>query len=311
MPTNRKVIISCAITGAIHTPSMSPYLPVTPEDIATAAIEAAEAGAAVVHLHARNPADGNPASDPKLYREILSRIKAESDVVANITTGGALHTPVEVRLQPALAMQPELCSLNMGSMNFGLFSQLAKYDKWEYDWEQEYLEKTHDFVLKNTFKDIEYFITHLGEGCGTRFEYECYDVGHLYTLAHFLDRKRVQPPLFVQTIFGVLGGIGPEVDNLLFMRRTADRLFGNAYEWSVLGAGRHQLGLTITGANLGSHVRVGLEDSLYIAKGKLAKSNAEQVRKIRMMIENLSLDIASPDEARNLLKLKGADKVAF
>jgi len=306
-----KVIITCAVTGSIHTPTMSPYLPITPDEIAVEAIAAAEAGASILHLHARDPRDGRPTPDPAVFMAFLPRIKQATDAVINITTGGGHGMTVADRLAAPLKAQPEMCSLNMGSMNFGLFPMLDRYDSFKHDWEPAYLEASRDFIFRNTFKDIETILRDLGEGCGTRFEFECYDVGHLYTLAHFLDRKLVRPPLFVQTIFGILGGIGADPENVVFMRRTADRLFGDAYQWSVLAAGRHQMGLGTLGAVMGGNVRVGLEDSLYAGKGRLARSNAEQVTKMRTILENLSLEIATPAEARSLLDLKGGDQVAF
>ena len=311
MAGDKKVIITCAVTGSIHTPSMSPHLPITPDEIAQAAIAAAEAGAAVLHLHARDPKDGRPTPDPAVFMEFLPRIKQSCDGIINITTGGGAGMSVDERLAAPLAAEPELCSLNMGSMNFGLFPMLDKMRDFEHDWERRHLEGSRDFIFKNTFADIERLLRDLGEGCGTRFEFECYDVGHLYTLAHFLDRGLAKPPLFVQTIFGILGGIGAEPDNLLFMKRTADRLFGDDYEWSILAAGRHQMGFATMGAMMGGNVRVGLEDSLYIAKGKLAESNAQQVTKIRRILEDLSLEIATPAEARERLGLKGGDRVGF
>ncbi len=306
-----KVIITCAITGSIHTPSMSAHLPVTPDQIADQAIEAAEAGAAILHLHAREPQDGRPSPDPDLFMAFLPRIKQATDAVVNVTTGGGQNMTVDERIGAALRAQPEMCSLNMGTMNFGLFPALARNGDWKYDWEPAFLEASRDFVFRNTFKDIEHILAEVGEGCGTRFEFECYDVGHLYTLSHFLERGLVRPPLFVQFVFGVLGGIGADVDNLAFMKRTADKLLGEAYRFSVLAAGRHQMPLCATALAMGGNVRVGLEDSLYIAKGKLAASNAEQVRKIRAIAESLSLDVATPAEARAALDLKGGDRVAF
>ncbi len=311
MPVNRKVIITCAVTGAIHTPTMSPHLPITPSEIAENAIEAAEAGATILHLHARDPRDGRPTPDPDVFMQFLPRIKQATDAVINITTGGGHNMTVQERLEAPLRTKPEMCSLNMGSMNFGLFHIAEKYKEWEYAWEPEYLEMTRDFIFKNTFKDIEFILEELGKGCGTRFEFECYDVGHLYTLAHFLDQGLVKPPLFVQTIFGILGGIGPDPENLVHMKRIADKLFGSDYQWSILAAGRFQMGFVTTGALMGGNVRVGLEDSLYLGKGQLARNNAEQVRKIRSILELLSLEIATPDEARDVLQLKGGDNVAF
>lgn len=307
----RKVIITCAVTGAIHTPSMSPHLPVTPDQIATEAIAAAEAGAAIVHLHARDPLNGRPTPDPDVFLQFLPAIKANSNVVINITTGGAQGMAIEERLRGPLRLKPEMSSLNMGSMNFALYPMLNRYKEWQHDWEPGYLEASRDYIFRNTFTDIEFILEKLGKGCGTRFEFECYDVGHLYNLAHMIDRGLVEPPFFVQTIFGILGGIGPEAENLLHMRRTADKLFGSDYEWSILGAGRHQMNLVTMGAIMGGNVRVGLEDSLYLGKGKLAQSNAEQVRKIRTILNELSLETATPDEARQLLKLKGPENVAF
>ena len=306
-----KVIISCAVTGAIHTPTMSPHLPVTPAQIAEQSLEAAQAGAAVLHLHARDPGNGRPTPDPQVFLQFLPQIKAGCDAVINITTGGGLGMTVQERMAAALAARPELASLNMGSMNFGLFPMLQKYQQFQHAWEPEYLEMTRDFIFTNTFKSIETILRDLGEGCGTRFEFECYDVGHLYNLAHFLDRKLVKPPLFVQMIFGILGGIGPQPDNLVHMKSVADRLFGGSYLFSTLAAGRHQMPMITMGAIMGGSVRVGLEDSLYIGKAKLAVSNAEQVRNIRAILERLSLEIATPSEARAMLGLKGGSNVGF
>ena len=305
-----KVIITCAVTGAIHTPSMSPHLPVTPEEIAEAAIGAAEAGAAIVHLHARNPKDGKPTQDPKMFMKFLPTIVAKSNVVINLTTGGAPTMGVEERLQPALQLKPEVASLNMGSMNFGLYEMLNRFKDFKYDWEKPYLETSDDRIFKNTFKDI----AHILESCGnnnTRFEIECYDIGHLYTAAHFLDRGLIKPPLLIQSVFGIRGGIGPHPEDVMHMRRTADRLFGDQYLWSVLGGGRSQMYVAVQSAVMGGNVRVGLEDSLWGGKGTLAKSNAEQVSKIRRILEELGLEIATPDDARTMLKLKGRDKVGF
>jgi uncharacterized protein (DUF849 family) len=306
----RPVIVTCAITGAIHTPSMSPYLPITPRQIADEAIAAARAGAAIVHLHARDPSDGRPTGDPALFREFLPAIRDGCDAVINITTGGGQNMSVDDRLACALACRPEMCSLNMGSMNFGLYPALARHTEFRYDWERPYLESSRSFIFRNTFADIEQILTRLGDD-GTRFEFECYDTGHLYTLAHLLDRRLVAAPLFTQFIFGILGGIGADADNLLHMRTLAHRLFGKDVEWSVLAAGRHQMGLATVGAVCGSNVRVGLEDSLYVSKGRLATSNADQVERIRRVLDDLSLDIATPDEARRRLALKGADQVGF
>jgi uncharacterized protein (DUF849 family) len=311
MAAAKKVIITCAVTGSIHTPTMSPHLPLTPDEIAAQAIEAAEAGASILHLHARDPKNGKPTPDPAVFMEFLPRIKQSTDAVVNITTGGGHGMTLQERLAAAVMARPEMTSLNMGSMNFGLFPMLDRPREWKHDWEPQMLENSRDFIFRNTFKDIEYILKELGEGAGVKFEYECYDVGHLYNLAHFLDRKLVTPPLFVQTIFGILGGIGADPDNLMHMKRTADKLFGDDYRWSVLAAGRHQLPFTTMAAVMGGNVRVGLEDSLYIGKGKLAASNAEQVRRIRSIIESLSMEVATPEEARAELALKGGDKVAF
>lgn len=306
----RKVIITCAITGSIHTPSMSPALPVTAEEIADAAVGAAEAGAAIIHLHARNPEDGRPDQRPEAFLPFLQRIKQRSDCVLNLTTGGAPWMKVEERVAPARKFRPEVASLNMGSMNFGLFPMLQRYKSFQHAWEPEALAASRDLVFKNTFADIEYALRELGDG-GTRFEFECYDIGHLYNLAHMLDRKIVEPPLFTQTIFGILGGIGAEHRNLMFMKETADRLFGKDYVWSVLAAGRNQMPFVTMAGMMGGNVRVGLEDSLWIGKGQAATSNAQQVAKIRRILEELSLEIASPAEAREMLKLKGGDLVGF
>lgn len=306
-----KVIISCAVTGSIHTPSMSPHLPITPNQIAHASIEAVEAGASVLHLHARDPETGRPSPDPALFMQFLPSIKQMTDAVVNITTGGGQGMTLDDRLAAALMASPELASLNMGSMNFGLFPALDRYKTFEHDWEPAYLESSRDWIFRNTFSDIEAILQRLGQAHGTKFEFECYDVGHLYTLAHFLDRKLVTPPLFVQSIFGVLGGQGADTENLIHAKRIADKLFGDDYRWSVMATGRHQLPFTTMAALNGANVRVGLEDSLYAGKGKLATSNAEQVRIIRSIVEQLSLEIATPAETRALLGLKGGDNVAF
>ena len=310
MTVARKVIITCAPTGAIHTPSMSPHLPVTPEKIADAAIAAAEAGAAVLHLHARDPEDGRPTQDPDVFRQFLPQIRANTDAVINITSGGSPHMTVDERLQPALQLQPELASLNMGSMNFGLYPMLNRFKSFKYDWERSHLENSRDLVFKNTFADIERILTACSAN-GTRFEFECYDISHLYNLAHFVDRGLVEPPLFVQSVMGILGGIGAHPDDLAHMRRTADRLFGDGYQWSVLGAGRNQMPIARQGAALGSNIRVGLEDSLWAGKGRLAESNAQQVAMARQILDELGLKIATPPEARRMLRLKGGDAVRF
>ena len=310
MASPRKVIITCAVTGAIHTPSMSPYLPVTPEEIADAAVAAAEAGAAIVHLHARDPKTGQPDQRPEAFTPFLSVIKQRSNCVINITTGGAPTMLVEERVKPAATFKPEVASLNMGSMNFGLFPMLNRFKEFKHDWERPYLEGSRDRIFRNTFADIEYILTTCAQN-GTRFEVECYDIGHLYTLAHFVDRGLIQPPLFVQSVFGILGGIGGHPEDVMQMKRTADRLFGDQYRWSVLGAGRNQMQIAAMAAAMGGNVRVGLEDSLWIGPGRLAESNAQQVRLARQIIEGLGLGVASSDEAREILALKGGDRVDF
>jgi uncharacterized protein (DUF849 family) len=307
----RKVIITCAVTGSIHTPSMSPYLPITPSEIAMEAIAAAEAGASILHLHARDPIDGRPTPDPAVFMDFLPRIKQSTDAVINITTGGANTMTLDDRLAAPLRTRPEMCSLNMGSMNFGTFPALAKYTSWKHEWEPAYLAASRGNIFKNTFEDIERILKDLGEGCGTRFEFECYDVGHLYTLAHYLDRGLVKPPLFVQTIFGILGGIGAEPENLQHMRRIADGLFGDQYAWSILAAGRHQMPFATMGVIMGGNIRVGLEDSLYAGRGELARSNVDQVSRMKTILEALSFDVATPAEARSLLQLKGTGDVGF
>ena len=307
----RKTIITCAVTGSIHTPTMSPHLPITPDEIARESIAAAEAGASIIHLHARDPKDGRPTPSPDVFMEFLPRIKQACDAVVNITTGGGHGMTVAERLAAPLRASPEMTSLNMGSMNFGLYPMLERYKEFRHDWERVHLENSRDFIFRNTFKDIETVLHELGDKHGTRFEFECYDVGHLYTLAHFLERGLVKPPLFVQTIFGILGGIGPHPEDVMHMRRTADRLFGDQYRWSVLAAGRHQMPILTMAATMGANVRVGLEDSLWLGRGQLAKSNADQVAKIRRIIEELSMEIATPDEARKMLALKGGDAVGF
>ena len=305
----RKVIITCAVTGAIHTPSMSPHLPVTAQEIADAAIGAAEAGAAIIHLHARDPKDGRPDQTPEAFTPFLRVIKQRSDCVVNITTGGAPGMTIQQRVQPAATHKPEVASLNMGSMNFGLFGMLNRFKEFKHQWERDYL-ANKDIIFRNTFGDIEHILTTCAEN-GTRFEFECYDTAHLYNLKYFLDRGLVKPPLFVQTVFGIQGGIGSHPEDVMHMKRTADRLFGDAYRWSVLGAGRAQLQVAAMAAAMGGNVRVGLEDSLWAGPGRLAESNAEQVRLARQIVEGLGLQIATPDEAREILSLKGGDKVAF
>lgn len=310
MARKTKAIISCAVTGGIHTPTMSDALPYHPDDIADQAVGAAEAGAAIVHLHARDPQVGKPTADPNVYLQFLPRIRERSDVVVNVTTGGGLGMTIEERLAGPLAAKPELASLNMGSMNFGLFPMADRYSKWKFEWEEPFLRQTDDFIFKNTFRDVERIFKMLGEH-GTRFECESYDVGHLYNLALFVDKGLIEPPIFVQTIFGILGGIGPDMRNVLFMKETADHLFGDDYVWSVLAAGKHQMSFCTQAAMMGGSVRVGLEDSLYIAKGTRATSNAEQVTKIKHILEQLSVETATPDEAREILQLKGKNNVGF
>ena len=310
MADTRKVIITCAVTGAIHTPSMSPHLPVTAAEIADAAIGAAEAGAAIVHLHARDPVTGRPDQTPEALAPFLQVIKQRSDCVINLTTGGAPYMTIEERVRPAAAFKPEVASLNMGSMNFGLFPMLNRFQDFKHEWERQHLENSRNLVFKNTFHDIEYILRTCAEN-GTRFEFECYDVSHLYSLAHFRDRGLVQPPLFVQTVFGILGGIGPHPEDVLHMKRTADRLFGSDYRWSVLGAGRNQMPIAAMAAAMGGNVRVGLEDSLWDGPGRLAESNAAQVMRVRLILEGLGLEVATPTEAREILSLKGGDQVGF
>ena len=305
-----KVIISCAITGSIHTPSMSPYLPVTASQIAESALGAAEAGAAIVHLHARNPDDGRPDQSPEAFEPFLKVIKQSSNVVVNLTTGGSPYMSVEERVRPAAVWQPEVASLNMGSMNFGLFPMLKRFKDFEYDWERKMLEDSHDLVFRNSFKDIRYALDTLNS-TGARYEFECYDTAHLHNLHYFWSEGLVQAPLFIQTCFGLLGGIGPHPEEVLHMKRTADRLFGDHYRWSVLGAGAAQMKVAAQAAAMGGHVRVGLEDSLWLGRGQLAQTNAAQVTRVRQIIEGLGLEIATPDEAREILQLKGGDRVGF
>jgi uncharacterized protein (DUF849 family) len=310
MAATRKVVITCAVTGAIHTPSMSPHLPVTPDEIIADSLAAAEAGAAILHLHARNPENGRPDQTPEAFARFLPRIKQQTNAVVNITSGGSPFMKVEERVKPAEVFKPEVASLNMGSINFGLFHLLDRYKEFKHPWEKEFLESTRDLVFRNSFKDIEYILKTCSNN-NTRFEFECYDIAHLYNLKHFLDRGLVKPPLFVQSVFGILGGIGTHPEDVMQMKRTADRLFGDQYRWSVLGAGSAQMRIAAMAAAMGGNVRVGLEDSLWAGPGRLATSNAEQVRIARSIIEGLGLAIASPDEARDILELKGADQVAF
>ena len=310
MAATRKVVITCAVTGAIHTPSMSPHLPVTPDEIIADSLAAAEAGAAILHLHARNPENGRPDQTPEAFARFLPRIKQQTNAVLNITSGGSPFMKVEERVKPAEVFKPEVASLNMGSINFALFHLLDRYKNFKHSWEPEFLESTRDLVFRNSFKDIEYILKTCS-GNDTRFEFECYDIAHLYNLKHFLDRGLVKPPLFVQSVFGILGGIGTHAEDVMQMKRTADRLFGDQYRWSVLGAGSAQMRIAAMAAAMGGNVRVGLEDSLWAGPGRLATSNAEQVRIARSIIEGLGLAVATPDEARGILALKGADQVAF
>lgn len=305
-----KVIISCAVTGAIHTPSMSPFLPVTPEEIAESSIEAARAGAAIIHLHARDPVTGRPDQRPEAFRPFLEKIAQGCDAVVNLTTGGSPYMSVQERLQPALVLKPEVASMNMGTMGFGLFPMLNRFKEFKHDWERPYLEGSKDLIFRNTYGDIETSLRELAPN-RTRYEFECYDTSHLYNLAHFVDKGLVEAPFFVQTVFGILGGIGAHPEDVMHMKRTADRLFGNAYRWSVLGAGRNQMPVAAMAASMGGNVRVGLEDSLWIGAGQLARTNAEQVLKVREIIEGLGLQVATPAEAREILQLKGRDQVAF
>jgi len=310
MKKSDKVIITCAVTGSIHTPTMTPHLPITPDQIAAEAIAAAEAGAAMLHLHARDPKTGKPDQNPALFQQFMPRIKQSTDAILNITTGGGLGMSLDDRLAPTKALKPEVCSMNMGSINFNISGAGARISDWQFDWEKPYLEMTKDFILSNTFAQIERAMTECAAQ-GTRFEFECYDMAHLYNLAHFVDRKIIEPPFFIQGVFGILGGIGPEPEHVMHMKSTADKLFGDDYYFSALAAGRHQMRLVTLSALLGGSVRVGLEDSLYLGKGQMATSNAEQVAKIRRILEELSLTIATPAEAREMLKTKGGDDVGF
>ncbi|QCY09407.1 3-keto-5-aminohexanoate cleavage protein [Pseudomonas sp. MPC6] len=307
----KSVIITCATTGGVHTPTMSQYLPITPDEIAQSSIEAAEAGASIIHLHARHPETGKPDPRPELFRDFMPKIKQQSDAVLNVSTGGGLGMNREERLRAAVSVSPEMASLNVGSMNFGIFPMKGKHTKWLHDWEPAFLDSTRDFIFRNTFADIEYVLKELGEGHGTKFEFECYDLGHLYNLAWVIDQGWIKPPFFVQMVFGVLGGVGADLDNMMHMHTIAQKLFGKDYEWSVLAAGKNQMQFATQAALLGGNLRVGLEDSLYIGPGEKAKSNAEQVRKIRSIVESLGLTVATPEEARTRLGLKGGNNVAF
>ncbi len=306
-----KIIITCAITGSIHTPSMSPYLPITADEITEHSIGAAEAGAAILHLHARDPKDGRPSADPQHFNAFLPRIHQNCDAVLNLTTGGSATMTLEQRLAAPMQAEPEMCSLNMGSMNFALYPAAERITEWKYDWEKPFLENSDDLIFKNTPRDMAHVLHEMGDKRGARFEFECYEVGHLYMLKHFVDRGLVKAPLFIQFVFGVLGGIGPDPENLTHMKAIADKLFGDSYTFSVLAAGRHQMPLITMSAILGGHVRVGLEDSLMISRGTLAKTNAEQVRKIRRIVEDLGRTVATPQEARQMLHLKGGDATAI
>jgi uncharacterized protein (DUF849 family) len=305
-----KVIITCAVTGAIHTPSMSPYLPITPEEITEAAVGAAEAGAAIIHLHARDPITGRPDQSPEAFGKFLPQIKSRTNAVLNLTSGGSPFMKIDERIQPSMKFAPEVASLNMGSLNFGLFPMLSRFKEFKHDWERKHLEDSDDLIFRNTFKDIEFALKAVADH-QIRFEFECYDIGHLYNLAHFVERGLIKPPFFVQSVFGILGGIGAHYEDVVHMKRTADRLFGKDYQWSVLGAGRNQLRIAAMSAGMGGNIRVGLEDNLWLGKGTLAKSNAEQVIKARQIVESLGLEVASPDEARQMLQLKGSNKVNF
>jgi uncharacterized protein (DUF849 family) len=310
MSTNRKIIITCAVTGAIHTPSMSPHLPITPDQIVSEALAAAKAGAAILHLHARDPETGRPDQTPEAFARFLPRIKQQAGAVINLTTGGSPFMSPQERVKPAAEFKPEVASLNMGSMNFGLFHLLDRYKDFKFGWEREHLEHSRDLVFRNSFKDIEYILSTCSKN-GTRFEFECYDIGHLYNLKHFLDRGLVKPPVFVQSVFGILGGIGTHAEDVAHMKRTADRLFGDDYRWSVLGAGSAQMRIAAQAAAMGGNVRVGLEDSLWAGPKRLAHSNAEQVSIVRGIVEGLGLEIATPNEAREILHLKGGSNVNF
>ena len=308
---SKPVIITCAPTGGIHTPTMSEHLPITPNEIAEASIGAVEAGASIIHLHARDPETGRPDPRPETFMQFLPRIKQATGAVMNVSTGAGLGMTREERLRAAVNASPEMASMNMGSMNFGIFPMLDKYSDWKHDWEPEFLGMTRDFIFRNTFADLEYAMKELGEGHGTKFEFECYDLGHLYNLAYVVDQGWVKPPFFIQMVFGILGGVGADLDNLMHMHKVAEKLFGGDYEWSVLAAGRHQMSFATQAAMLGGNLRVGLEDSLYIGPGEKAVSNAQQVTKIRGIVEALGRSVATPEEARARLGLKGGDKVAF
>lgn len=306
-----KILITCAITGSIHTPSMSPYLPITPAEITEHGIDAAQAGAAILHLHARNPETGQPSSNEADFMAFLPQLKQSTDAVLNISTGGSAVMTLDQRLAAPKRAEPEMCSLNMGTMNFALYPAVDRISEWKFDWEKPFLENSDDLVFKNTPRDMVRILTEMGQNRGARFEFECYDIGHLYMLKHFVDRGVVQGPLFIQFVFGVLGGMGPDPENLMHMKVIADKLFGDDYMFSVLAAGRQQMPLITMSAAMGGHVRVGLEDSLMISRGQLAKTNAEQVLKIRRIVEDLGREVATPPEAREMLGLKGADRTTI
>lgn len=307
-----KVIITCAVTGGAHTPSMSPYLPVTPEEITQQSIAAVEAGAAIVHLHARDPQSGKPSGDPSIFRQFVTPIKEATNAVINISTGGGgPGMPIAERAEAGRVLKPEMCSLNMGSINLVLAEMGLKDREWKHDWEQPFLESTRGMIFRNTYEDIEWLLTNIGTAGGTRFEFECYDTSHLYTLAYFVERGLVKPPFFIQSVFGLRGAQGAHPEDVLHQKRTADRLFGHDYHWSILAAGKNQMPLATMSAIIGGNVRVGLEDSLYIGRGELARSNAAQVKKIHSILTELGLEIATPDDVRQMLQLKGPDDVAF
>ncbi|WP_284164411.1 3-keto-5-aminohexanoate cleavage protein [Frigidibacter sp. SD6-1] len=306
-----KIVISCAITGSIHTPSMSPHLPVTGQEIARSALGAAEAGAAILHLHARDPANGRPSADPDHWAGFLPAIHAGSDAVINMTTGGSAVMTLDQRLAAPMRFRPEMCSLNMGTMNFALYPMAARIRDWKHDWEKPFLDNSDDLVFRNTPRDIAHVLEAMGEERGARFEFECYDIGHLSMLQHFIRRGAVKPPFYLQFVFGVLGGMAADPGTLTHLKRAADRMFGSDYHFSVLAAGRAQIPMATMAAAMGGHVRVGLEDNLYIAKGVLAESNAQQVRLIRAIVEGLGREVATPAEARALLGLKGKEAVAL
>lgn len=299
-----KVVVTAAITGAIHTPSMSPYLPITPEQIANDAIASAEAGAAEVHIHARDPKDGRPSSALPLFEEIISAVRNNSDVIICITTGGGKDMTVDERFSVVSALKPELASLNMGSINFAMFPMAEKYEEWKYDWEKPFLDSTRDFIFRNTFGDIEKALILMGKH-GTKPELEIYDIGHLYTLKYFMDRELLEKPIYLQFVMGILGGIGAELENLMYMKHSADRLLGEgSYRWSAIGAGRMQFPICSMAAVMGGGCRVGIEDNLNINRNTLAKSNADLVMKMIRILKEFSLKPAKPEEARGILGIR-------